>query len=118
MKADPSPDGNAEGSHFEVLHPNAAVLRITVSLNAEIGKNLYYNFFEQIDKPTDGEVSLSQMNDGIDDQLPGAMVGDISSSFNSLNFYSLRGQLFSVGQNVVLAATPTQGYDRFVLHQQ
>jgi hypothetical protein len=46
------------------------------------------------------------------------MVGDISSSFNLVYLYPLRGKVFRRGQNVARTSTSPQGDYRLVFYQK
>jgi hypothetical protein len=118
VKANPSFHCNSEGSNFTVFDPDTTVLRLPPSGDVKVGQGRDYNFFEQVDELADTNVPFGQIDQRVAHQLPGAMVGDISSSFNLMYFYPLRSKLFGSGQNVVRTSTSTQGDYRLVLYQE
>ena len=118
VKANPSFNGNSEGSNFTVFNPDTTVLRLPPGAEAKVGQSQDYGFFEQVDKLADSNFPCGQIDHRIAYQLPGAMVGDISSSFNLAYFYPLRSKLFRRGQNVTRTSTSTQGDYRLVLYQE
>jgi hypothetical protein len=118
VKANPSFNCNPEGSNFKVFDPDTTVLRLPPSADVKFGQSQGYGFFEQVDKLANSKVPFGQIDYRIAHQLPGAMVGDISSSFNLVYFYPLRSQLFRRGQNVARTSTSTQGDYRLVLYQE
>jgi hypothetical protein len=118
VKANPAFHCNSEGSNFTVFNPDTTVLRLPPSADVKVGQGQDYGFFEQVDKLADSNVPFGQIDQRITHQLPGAMVGDISSSFNLVYAYPLRSQLFRRGQDVARTSTSTQGDYRLVLYQE
>ena len=118
VKANPSFNCNSEGCNFTVFDPDTTVLRLPPRAEVKVGQSQDYGLFEQVDKLADPNFPCGQIDHRIAHQLSGAMVGDISSSFNLVYFYPLRSKLFRRGQNVARTSTSTQGDYRLVLYQE
>jgi hypothetical protein len=118
VKANPSFNCNSEGCNFTVFDPDTTVLRLPPRAEVKVGQSQDYGFFEQVDKLADPNFPCGQIDHRIAYQLPGAMVGDISSSFNLVYSYPLRSKLFRRGQNVARTSTSTQGDYWLVLYQE
>jgi hypothetical protein len=118
VKANPSFDCNSKGSNFTVFNPDTTVLRLPLGEDVKVGQGQDYGFFEQVDKRSDSNAPFGQIDQRVAHQLPGAMVGDISPSFNLVYCYPLRSKLFRRGQNVARTSTSTQGDYRLVFYQE
>jgi hypothetical protein len=118
VKANPSFHCNSEGSNFTVFNPDTTVLRLPPSAEVKVGQSQDYGFFEQVDKLANSYFPFGQIDHRIAHQLPGAMISNISSSFNLVYFYPLRSKLFRRGQDVARTSSSTQGDYRLVLYQE
>jgi hypothetical protein len=58
-----------------------------------------------------------EVNDGVSDELPGAMKGDIATAFDGYALYAALRQELAVNEQVLRLAVPAKGVNGFVLNQ-
>ena len=86
--------------------------------DAEIGEGLDEDAFEGVDVGGDGEVVVGEAEDGIGDELAGAVEGDVAAAVGFDEVDAELVQLGSGGEEVMGGAAPAKGNDGGVLEEE
>src|SRR6516165_1808120 len=96
VRRDPAADVDADRSKFFFLvsgfHPDAGPPGDAVGGNAEIGAGADHNFFERSNVPADIAPEMGKIQDGVTDDLAGAVIGDVSATVRFVEFHGLLAQ--------------------------
>jgi len=122
MRSDPTADVHANGGKFLFAvasgYPDAGFARNAVSGDTEIGTGTDHGFFESANVPSDISLDIGEVQNGIADDLPGAMIGDISTPVRDLEFYSLLPQNVFGGEKIRSVGIAAEGDDMGVFAEK
>ncbi len=108
---------NPQAQRTDLLpaHPNPPPPRNSLTTNSKISQRPDDNLFQVADIPMDTQTILSQIQNGISNQLPGPMIGYITTPAGMPDRDTLPGQCF-LGDNYIFNNTGTpNGEHRRVL---
>ena len=118
MEGDPVPDGDADAAELVVAAPDAAAPRITPRDHAAIGSQPQHQLFETGDMIGHGKMAGSQMDNRIDDQLTGTVIGDVPAPLDLHHLNTASSKEGFGNTQVFTAASPPEGEDCRVLGDQ
>ena len=102
-----------------VIHPNSVVGRDAASSHAEIGRGANHHFFELLDVPAHVAAMLREIQDGIADDLAGAVIGDVAAAIARMEGdVHLREQAFAGTQVFAFAIAAESDHVRMLAEQQ
>ena len=110
---DSSPHRDTDGGDFPLSDPDARPRRSSLSCQPEAAENTdrYHLDISQVTVHVFSQLG-SEIQQGIDDRLAGAVVGDIAAPAGSMNRHLSRGK------DIGLLATPAEGEDMRMLDEQ
>jgi hypothetical protein len=121
---DPAADVDADGGEFffgdiaRRLNPEAGFAGDAMGGDAEIGGRADHDFFEGADVPVNVAADGIEIENGIADDLPGAVIGDVTAAigFAELDIF-LAEDIFG-GEKIFLAGVAAEGEDVGMLAEE
>jgi hypothetical protein len=103
-----------------VAGPDAGEALYALTDNAEVGTAADQDFFQSTDELYSADAGLkgAQVKDGIADQLPRAVEGDVAAAVALEQPHALLRQQFSRGQQVLAPGVAAQGDDWGMFQQK
>lgn len=106
MKSDAVTDGDADAAEFSVPHPDPVIAGITPGNNPAFGCEVDHEFFQTAHILSHPKPRLAQVQYRIHHQLPWAVIGYITATFDMQQRYLPFPQEF-LCHHQMLAATPS-----------
>jgi hypothetical protein len=114
---DPAADVDADGSEFLFgdiagrLHPDAGFAGDAIGGEAEIGGGADHGLFEGADVPVNVAADGIDIEDGVADDLAGAMIGDVSSAVGFTELHIFLAEDIFGGEEIFLAGAAAECQD-------
>jgi hypothetical protein len=96
VRGDPSADVHADGADFAPAHPNAGQLGNAAGLDAEIGQRIDDGLLDGPDVSAHVALPFAQVQDGIADELAGAVIGDVAAAVGGMKAMPARSRISSL----------------------
>jgi len=123
VEGDAAADAHPEGADLAelavVFDPDANGGRVFLGGDVEVGQGSDNGFFEAVDVRADGEAVVDKADDGVGDDLAGAMKSDVATAVRLDDFDVEPGELFGGGNEVPLDVGPAaEGDDGGMLDEE
>ncbi len=109
VEGDPFVDADADGGHFGPVYPDAGKAFHAFAGQSVFTKHANDHFFEGAEIPPDGAAPVVEIEDGIGDELAGAVVGSVSSTIHFDNLDSFLGIAFLGEQEMFRVCIAPEG---------
>jgi hypothetical protein len=109
VEADPLFEADAQGGDFArgragwiggLADPNASCAKLAVGGDGEVSQGVDDGLFEQAHVIVEAEVEGVEIEDGVDDELAWAVVGDVAAAVGGFDCDAKTGELVGGGQEV------------------
>ena len=100
MRGDPSADVHADRADLGAAHPDARTFRNAARLDAEIRECIDERLFDGPYVRTHVALPFAQVHDGIADDLPRSVIGDVAAAVGGMESDTGAGQDLFAGQQV------------------
>ena len=102
------------------IGPDAGEVADALGLDAVVGADAHEDLFEQADVGDDSEFGskAAQVEDGVGDQLSGAVEGDIAAAVDLVHLDAAGGEQLARGDDVGRTRVASQGDDRRMLDKE
>lgn len=100
MAGDPMVETDPDGGDLGSSHPDAGVSGEAFTLETVVGEDADDHFFEGAQVPAHGALPLGEVEDGVGDELSGAVAGDIAAAVGLDDLDAAPG-IFFAGQKEV-----------------
>ena len=118
MRGDPTAQVHADGTDFSAADPNAGEALTAGGLDVGFGEGIDDHLFECADVGNDVALPIAEVEDGVDDELAGAVVGDIAAAVGVDELDArLREELFG-GEEVFAMTVAAHGDDVRVFEEE
>jgi hypothetical protein len=115
VHGDPARDGHTDGGNFGFLSPDTRKALAPTSLCSKPAHKADYDFLQRPDVLPDSEIRRPNVNNRVNDDLAGPVVGDFATSLD-VKYGNAPLLQDGVGhENVLFACVAAKRYDRLVL---
>lgn len=118
VKCDAVANGEADAAELVVIHPNAVIEWIPARRNAEIRDGSKHHFLQGHHQINNAKSRFLNIDDGVDDQLSGAVIGDVSSPLDLQELDMVIFQEMLGYGKIFASASAAHGQNRGVLNKE
>src|SRR5579871_745877 len=118
MRSDPAADVNADGCDLLSLNPNAGAAQETLGLDAEFVQSVDNRLLHGPNIGDHVALPFSQIENGISDDLTGAMIGDVAAPIGGMKGNAGAAQDFFARQQIFGVPVAAERDDVRVLDDQ
>ena len=111
VKAYPPADSNTDAAQLVPVQPNAPIGRLGTGIDSPMGSRSDHGFFHAGNKFDHLDAPSLEVHDGVGNQLPRSVIGDVTSPVGRHHGYAFLGQKSLADTQVFTAALPSQCKD-------
>ena len=118
MEGDAAAYLDAYGGYLASGGPNSGEARLDVGSDVEVGEGVDDDLLDGADVLQGADAQPAQVEDGVSDELAGAVVGDLAATVSLVDGNAEGGELGVCGQQMLVAAEAAAGVDVRVFEEE